>query len=79
MEKINQRVIGQNKKIKYNYDTINQRDMGISPQYGRQINVEEKGMKNLTQAFSDLVRLRQDSWECYPGFITFNLKKSLNP
>ena len=26
-------------------------------------------MENLTQAFSDLARLRQDSWECHPGFI----------
>jgi hypothetical protein len=42
MEKISQRVIRQNRKIKYNRDTINQRDMERSPQYGRQINVEEK-------------------------------------
>jgi hypothetical protein len=26
-------------------------------------------MENLTQAFSDLVELRQDSWECHMGFI----------
>jgi hypothetical protein len=36
-------------------------------------------MKNLTQAFSNLARLRKDSWECYPGFIAFNSKQSLNP
>jgi hypothetical protein len=36
-------------------------------------------MKNLTQAFSDLARLRKDSWECYPEFIAFNSKQSLNP
>jgi hypothetical protein len=26
-------------------------------------------MRDLTQSFSDLVGLRKDSWECYPGFI----------
>jgi hypothetical protein len=38
-------------------------------------------MRNLTQAFSDLVGLRQDSWECYSGFIALKKKKkqSLNP
>jgi hypothetical protein len=37
-------------------------------------------MKNLTQAFSDLARIRQDSWECHLGFIALKQKKqSLNP
>jgi hypothetical protein len=34
-------------------------------------------MENLTQAFSDLVGIKQDIWECYPGFIAS--KQSLNP
>jgi hypothetical protein len=40
-----------------------------SPQYGRQINVEEKLSNNLTQAFSDLAWLRQDRREYHPMFI----------
>jgi hypothetical protein len=36
-------------------------------------------MKNLTQTFSDLARLKQDSWECYPGFIALKSKQSLDP
>lgn len=39
--------------------------------------VEEKGMKD--QTFSDLARLKQDSWECYPGFIALKSKQSLDP
>ena len=36
-----------------------------------------KGIKNLTQSFSDLSQLGQDSLECYSGFIVSKL--SLNP
>lgn len=39
--------------------------------------VEEKGTKD--QTFSDLARLKQDSWECYPGFIALKSKQSLDP
>jgi hypothetical protein len=41
--------------------------------------VEEKGMKNLTQFFLDLARIKQDGWECYPGFIALKSKQSLDP
>jgi hypothetical protein len=34
-------------------------------------------MENITQAFSDVAGLIQDSWECYPGFIAS--KQSLYP
>jgi hypothetical protein len=34
-------------------------------------------MKYLTQPFSDLAWLGQDSWECHPGFIASKI--SLNP
>ena len=34
-------------------------------------------MRNLTQEFSDLVGLRKDSWECYPGFIDLTQKKQI--
>jgi hypothetical protein len=46
---------------------------------GTMSQVLRKGVKNLTQAFSDLVGLRQDSWECYPRFIALKNKQSLNP
>jgi hypothetical protein len=34
-------------------------------------------MENLTKEFSDIVELRQDSWECHAQFIAKE-KKSLN-
>jgi hypothetical protein len=53
--KISQRVIRKNKKIKYNHYTIDQRDMERSPQYGRQINVEEKVRRTLLKHFQILL------------------------
>ena len=42
---------------------------GRSPQYGFQINVEEKIWNNITQSFSDLAWLRQDRREYHLMFI----------